>query len=223
MTTSVDQEEVIMQLNMTTFAARPVHYIDQALESLFTTAPRDVDLSVNLILGSEDRSHIRNYLNHPAIRIVPWDSETNPSLRLNCTLNKIRALRHGEEGPAVVCEDDILFIPDWFPMLIDAAHEMGDEEYILSLSVSRPTATEIRPLPGRHLVKRYPNFVLQGAQALYYPTRDLRNKVADYLTTNLKRGCGDDLIGRYARSHAALYATTYQLISHIGAISCFKP
>ncbi len=86
-----------MQINMTTFAARPRHYIDQALESLLMTAPRDANLSISLILGSEDQSHIQKYLNHPAIRIVPWDMETHPQIAgVNCTLNKIRALRHGE-------------------------------------------------------------------------------------------------------------------------------
>src|SRR5580704_7806435 len=138
MPTDTGQREAIMQINMTTFAARPRHYIDQTLESLLMTAPRDANLSISLIMGSEDRSHIQKYLNHPAIQIVPWDMQTHPRLRVNCTLNKIRALRHGEEDPMLICEDDVLFNPDWFETLINAAHEMGREEYILSLSVSRP-------------------------------------------------------------------------------------
>jgi hypothetical protein len=209
-----------MQINMTTFARRERHYIHRTLQSLFETS-EDSDLSVALIIGSEDESHVQEYVNHPAIRIIPWDMESIPNLRWNCTLNKIRALRYGDEDCALICEDDIKFKPGWFSKLCAAANEMGDEEYILTISRALEDGEPVRLLSGKRLVRQYPNFVLMGAQALYYPTKTLRSKVADYLTKNLKGGCGDDLIGRYARSFADLYCTTDQLVTHIGGISCF--
>jgi hypothetical protein len=143
-------------------------------------------------------------------------------LRWNCTLNKIRALRWGDDQPTLICEDDILFPPNWFSAVKLAIGEMGDEEYILSLLAATPELEKARFVAGKRFVKRYPTLVLQGAQALFYPTKALRNKVADYLQKHLKRSNGDDLIGQYARAHAALYATKEVLVENIGFISCFR-
>lgn len=210
-----------MQVNMTTFAGRSRHYIRETLQSLLSSDWRETNLPVNLIMGSADESHIQEYAGHPSIRIVPWDVETNAVLRWNCTLNKIRALRYGDDVPTLICEDDIRFPPNWFAALKEATAEMGDEEYILSLFAAKPALEKARLLTGKRWVKRYPTFVLQGAQALFYPTNALRNKVADFLQENLTRCNGDELIGRYARAHAALYATKDILVENLGYISCF--
>ena len=210
-----------MQINMTTFAGRTRHYIHETLQSLFSSDWQETNLPVNLIMGSADESHLREYASHPSIRIVPWDAETNESLRRNCTLNKIRALRWGDDEATLICEDDILFPPDWFSALKLATAEMGDEEYILSLSAAKPDLEKARLVTGKRWVKRYPRYILQGAQALFYPSKALRNKVADFLQANLSRAQGDELIGRYARAHAALYATKEVLVENIGWISCF--
>ena len=210
-----------MQINMMTFAGRTRHYLHETLRSLFSSDWRETNLPVNLIMGSADESHLREWATHPAVRIVPWNVQTNESLRLNCTLNKIRALRCGEGEPTLVCEDDILFNPDWLSALKLATAEMGDEEYILSLLAAEPELEKARFVVGKRLVKRYPTYILQGAQALFYPTKELRNKVADFLEENLTRSQGDELIGRYARAHSALYATKEILVEHIGGISCF--
>jgi len=210
-----------MQINMTTFAGRSRHYIHETLQSLFSSDWRETNRPVNLIMGSADESHIRKYAGHPSIRIVPWDTETNDVLRFNCTLNKIRALRCGDDGPTLICEDDILFPPNWFSALKLAIAEMGDEEYVLSLFAASPDLEKARLVTGKRLVKRYPTFVLRGAQALFYPTKALRNKVADFLQENLTRSNGDELIGRYARTYAELYATKEVLVENIGGISCF--
>jgi hypothetical protein len=207
-----------MQINMTTFGGRKHHYIHETLQSLFASDWQDTKPPVSLIMGSEDESHVLGYAAHPAVRIVPWDMETDASLRRNCTLNKIRALRHGDDGGMLICEDDILFAPNWFSALRAATAEMGDEEYIMSLSTRRPA----RLVNGKSLVKQYPTFVLNGAQALFYPTKALRNKVADYLQKYFRRGsCGDHLIGRYARAYAELYAMKEPLVENIGQVSCF--
>ena len=210
-----------MQINMTTFAGRTHHYVQQTLQSLFASDWRETNLPVNLIMGSADESHVREYAAHPAIRIVPWDLESNGTLRRNCTLNKIRALRWGDDQPTLICEDDILFPPNWFSTVKQATAEMGDEEYILSLLAATPELETARFVAGKRFVKRYPTFILQGAQALFYPTKALRNKVADFLQKHIARSNGDELIGRYARAHAALYATKEVLVENIGSISCF--
>ena len=210
-----------MQINMITFAGRTRHYIHETLQSLFASDWRETNLPVNLIMGSADESHLREYAGHPLIRIIPWDVETNAILRWNCTLNKIRALRWGDDEPTLICEDDIQFPPNWFSALKQATAEMGDEEYILSLCAAKPHLEKARLLAGKRWVKRYPTYVLQGAQALFYPTKALRNKIADFLQENLTRCNGDELIGRYARAHAALYATKDVLVENVGFISCF--
>jgi len=210
-----------MQINMTTFAGRPRHYIYETLQSLFSSDWGETNLPVNLIMGSADESHLREYRAHPSIRVVPWDVESNDVLRWNCTLNKIRALRYGDDEAALICEDDIRFPPNWFSALKLATAEMGDEEYILSLSAAKPELEKARLVTGKRWVKRYPTFILQGAQALFYPTKALRNKVADFLQEHLTRSNGDELIGRYARAHSALYATKEVLVEHVGWISCF--
>ncbi len=210
-----------MHINMTTFAGRPRHYVHQTLESLFASDWRETNLPVNLIMGSADESHVREYAAHPSVRIVPWDMGSSEILRWNCTLNKIRALRWGADQPTLICEDDILFPPNWFSAVKLAIAEMGDEEYILSLLAATPELERARFVAGKRFVKRYPTFVLQGAQALFYPTKALRNKVADFLEEHLTRSNGDELIGRYARAHAALYATKDVLVENIGSTSCF--
>ena len=123
--------------------------------------------------------------------------------------------------PTLICEDDIRFPANWFSALKLATAEMGDEEYILSLFAAKPDLEKSRLVTGKRWVKRYPTFVLQGAQALFYPTKALRNQVADFLQENLTRSNGDELIGRYARAHAALYATKEVLVENIGFVSCF--
>src|SRR5215470_13553318 len=208
-----------MQINMTTFAGRRCHYIHETLQSLFASDWRETNLPVNLIMGSADESHVREYTAHPSVRIVPWDAETNHILRWNCTLNKIRALRYGADTVTLICEDDILFSPNWLSALKLATAEMDDEEYILSLFAAEAELENARLVAGKRRVKRYPTFFLQGSQALFYPTQTLRNKVADFLQENLTRGNGDELIGKYARAHAELYATKEILVDNIGLIS----
>jgi len=210
-----------VQIHMTTYAARSRHYIRETLQSLHASDWRQTGRPVNLIMGSADASHVLEYTAAPSVRIVPWDGPDNEILRWNCTLNKIRALRYGDDEPTLICEDDIRFLPDWLSTLKQATAEMGDAEYILSLSAAKPDLAKARFVAGKQWVKRYPTFVLQGAQALYYPSKALREKVADYLQANLTQSNGDDLIGRYARSYAALYATRDVLVEHVGFISCF--
>jgi hypothetical protein len=210
-----------MQINITTFAARKRHYIHETLHSLFESDWRGAHIPVNLIVGSEDESHVREYAAHPSIQIVPWDVPTWPTLRSNCTLNKIRALQFGDDDETLICEDDVLFLPNWLSSLTLARTELGNEEYVLSLFAAQPLLENAGFLPGKNCVKRYPTKVLQGAQALFYPSKAMREKVAEFLKVYLRRAAGDELIGMYARKYAALYATREALVTHIGAISCF--
>jgi len=211
-----------MQINMTTFAGRMEHYLQRTLDSLFSSDWTDTNHTINLMLGSDDHSHVQQYATHSNIRIVPWDMETDNNPRQNCSLNAIRALRYGEDGGTLICEDDILFSKNWCSELIAATAEISDEEYIISLFLFWPEFEKARFVKGKRLVKHYPRYHLVGAQALFYPTKSLRLKIAEYLHQNLRHGCSDEIIGRYARSFAALYCTTQPLVEHIGLISCFK-
>ena len=209
-----------MQINMTTFAARKTHYIDESLQTLFASEWASTGATLNLILGSEDDSHVRRYADHPLVRLVPWDAETNPSLRLNCTLNKIRALRWGDDESTLIVEDDVAFPRGWLARLERARAELTGQ-YVLSLFAAVDLLETANLVEGKQWIKEYPTPALQGAQALYYPSRAMRAEVAAYLAANLRQGCGDDLIGRCAKASAALYATRDPLIENIGAISCF--
>lgn len=210
-----------MQINMTTFAVRKKHYIHDTLKSLFDSDWVDSGGTLNLMLGSEDDSHVRQYADHPSIRIVPWDVETNPSLRQNCTLNKIRALRYGEEEVMLFCEDDIHFECDWLTLLREAMAELPEPRYVLSLFAARHLLAKSSFIDGKTWIKEYPTSALQGAQGVLFPSRAVRLEASNFLKKNIARGCGDDLMGRYARQYAALYATREPLVNHVGAVSCF--
>ena len=210
-----------MQINMTTFAGRSRHYIHDSLQSLLASDWAETQALLNLIVGSEDESHVQQYAGHPSIRIIPWDAEPLESMRLNCTLNKIRALRCGDDNTTLTCEDDVRFPPHWFAALQQAAAELAGEKYILSLFAARDLLAKAPLVAGKLWIKQYPTETLQGAQALFYPTKSLRDGAVDYLRENLRKGCGDDLIGRYARAEAALYATKDPLVRNIGQVSCF--
>jgi hypothetical protein len=210
-----------VQINMTTFAGRKQHYIHETLQSLFSSDWAETEQPVNLIMGSEDQSHLGEYAEHPSVRIVPWDLETDPVMRRNCTVNKIRALRWGDDDATLICEDDVLFLPNWLESLQRATAEMRTEDYILSLFAAKPELDQACLMEGKQWVKQYPTPVLQGAQAIFYPTKAIRHRVAAFLATHIARACGDDLIGRYARAHATLCVTKVVLVEHIGAISCF--
>jgi len=210
-----------MQINMTTFAGRKCHYIHETLQSLFASDWAETNFPINLIVGSEDQSHLREYAAHPSVRIVPWDVEPHPELRRNCTLNKIRALRWGDDDATLICEDDILFLPSWFASLELATAELGTEDYVLSLFAAKPDLEKAPLVKDKRWVKPYPTLILQGAQAIFYPTKAIRTQVGFYLRDNIDRACGDHLIGKYARAYAALYVTREVLVEHIGGVSCF--
>lgn len=210
-----------MQVNITTFAARKELYVGQTIESLLESDWGELGAPVNLILGSEDDSHVRRYAGHSQVHLVPWDEKTNPSLRLNCTLNKIRALKYGEDETTVICEDDVRFPFDWFASLQAAAAELEGEEYVLSLFTAPDLLEKAEPVAGKSLVRQYPIETLQGAQAIFYPQKSVREQVALFLRRNFTQGCGDDLIGRWARRYSNLYATRDPLVDNIGQVSCF--
>jgi hypothetical protein len=110
---------------------------------------------------------------------------------------------------------------DWLSVLREAVAELGDQPYVLSLFAA-PEHLQREPLlEGKRWIKRYPGEVLQGAQALFYPSRAIRLEAAAYLSRNLRRACGDELLGRYALSSNALYATREVIIDHVGQVSSF--
>jgi hypothetical protein len=204
-----------MIINMTTISKRKVHYIDQTLESLFCSDGRD--LPVNLIVGSFDSSHVEQYEN--VATIVRWDQaaqwssrEGNP--RHNCNLNAIRALKHGDDDYCVTCEDDIVFAKDWYHALLGTIAEIESRDFVLNLGQKSDQTWRKRYAVHTQLY-------LCGAQAIFYPNKVLRSRIATYLEENMRAGMNDHLVGQYAKRFAALYNTTPPLVGHIGKVSSF--
>jgi len=204
-----------MIINMTTVASRPKHYIDRTLNSLFESDGRDVPL--NLILGSSDTSHVDQY--RDVANVVVWDAEAESqarpgNLRRNCNVNAIRALMYGDDDDCLCCEDDIIFAPDWLSQLKLTVAEIDRANYVLNLGQRGD------PSPGKRYAPHTETY-LCGAQAIFYPSKRLRNAVAKYVRENMGGGTNDLLIGMFAKRFAALYNTTTLLIDHIGQVSCF--
>ena len=204
-----------MIINMTTFAVRTKHYIDETLESLFQSDGRDIP--VNLIVGSSDTSHIEKYRGR--LNIVPWDEVAEAQaiedrLRHNCNLNAIRSLRYGDDEQCLCCEDDIVFEPDWFHRLMQIVDEIEGSNYILNLAHGTKG-----PINQRYQIDsdRY----LCGAQGLFYPSKRFRSAAANYIAHNMTGGTNDSLVGKYAKRYGALYNATPPLIGHIGDVSTF--
>ena len=206
-----------MIVNMTTIASRQEHYIDRTLESLSRSDGRDIP--VNLILGSHDTSHVERYKH--VVNIVPWDRDAESRaregrMRHNCNVNALRALKYGMDDHCLCCEDDILFEKDWLSQLMLTIAEIPGNEYALNLGHRRDQT------PGkRYAIHTRPQ--LCGAQAIFYPTKPFRNRVAEYLEHNITKSTNDHLVGKYTKQHAALYSTNPVLVEHIGAVSCFHP
>jgi hypothetical protein len=200
---------------MTTIATRQTHYVDQTLESL--SRSDGCDVPVNLILGSADTSHVERY--RGVVNIVPWDEEAQSRFRedrprYNCSLNAVRALRCGASERCLCCEDDVRFEENWLSHLHLTIEQMPDPEYVLNLCLDGDPSPDKRYSAD---TRRY----LVGAQALFYPTKALRSRVADFVEANMRRGMNDNLIGEYAKQHCALYRTNPKLAHHIGQVSSF--
>lgn len=205
-----------MIINMTTIAVRTKHYIDRTLESLFASDGRH--FPVNLILGSRDSSHVEKY--RGTLNIVTWDEASEARarpgrMRYNCNLNALRALRYGDDENCLCCEDDVRFKEDWYSQLLLTIEQIGHRDFVLNLGQGCDQSPD----------KRYAvhtRSTLVGAQAIFYPTKELRTAVADYLEENILSGMNDNLVGRYAKKYSALYNTTPMLVDHIGQVSSFS-
>jgi len=204
-----------MIINMTTIAVRQKMYIDRTLESLLRSD--GAHLPVNLILGSSDTSHVEKYRGR--FNIVVWDADAEAQaragrMRHNCNVNAIRSLRYGDDEYCLCCEDDINFVENWYTQLRLTIAEIEDEDYVLNLGHGHDQSPD----------KRYATHTQQhlcGAQGIFYPSKALRDVVATYLEANIYASTNDDLVGMYAKQHAALYNTTPPLVHHIGQTSSF--
>src|SRR5215468_5062781 len=206
-----------MIINMTTIASRKTHYIHETLESLRQSDGRHIP--INLIIGSFDTSHIDRYL--ATLNVVPWDEEAvalgGGRARRNCSVNAIRSLKYGPDDHCLCCEDDVTFEKDWFSQLMLTVADIDGDEYVLHLGQRCNTSPR-----QRYAIHARDN--LCGAQAIFYPTKAMRNRVAEHVENTVRRGAGgtnDFLIGQYAKRYAALYNTIPVLAHHIGAVSTF--
>ena len=204
-----------MIINMTTLAGRKTPYIDQTLESLFQSDGRGIAL--NLTVGSFDLSGVEKY--RQRANVVAWDWEAQEqtkgtSMRRHCTINAVRAIEYGDDDHCLCCEDDIVFDKSWFKQLMLTVAEIERKEYVLNLG------QQCSQSPGkRYAIHERPNLV--GAQGIFYPSKEVRKAVAEYIRRHLTKGTNDHLIGKYARQHSVMYDTTPILVEHIGQVSCF--
>ncbi len=200
---------------MTTLAGRKTPYLDQTLESLFHSDGRD--LALNLIVGSFDLSGVEKYRQRANIVAWDWDAQAQTegtTMRRRCTINAVRALNYGEDDHCLCCEDDILFDQTWFNQLMLTVAEIERKDYVLNLGQNCGQSPD-----KRYAIHERRNLV--GAQAIFYPSKEVRKAVAEYVRQNLTKGTNDHLIGKYANRHSALYNTTPVLVEHIGEVSCF--
>lgn len=202
-----------MIVNMITIASRRTNYLDRTLDSFFASDGKD--LRLNIIVGSSDTSHVEKYRN--MANIVPWDeaseSQSKPGNKhLGCTLNTLRALRYGTDDYCLTCEDDILFSKDWFGQLMATIAEIERPQYILNLGQGGD-----QPVTGRYW--EHSNSYLCGSQGIFYPSKPLRQRVAEFVRYNINGGTVDNLVGQYGKRYAALYNTYPMLVSHIGQVS----
>jgi hypothetical protein len=138
-----------MQINMTTFAVRKQHYIHETIDSLFASDWAAEKAQLHLIMGSEDESHVQQYASHPSIRIVPWDGETQKTLRRNCTENKVRARATETTRRVIICEDDTSASQPTFASL-KWRRRAGGENYVPACSPRRHLDT-VRVRRGQEL------------------------------------------------------------------------
>jgi hypothetical protein len=205
-----------MIINMVTFAARDVHYIDRTLEFLAESDGRDIP--INLILGSYDTSHVDKY--RGKVNLVLWNESAEGDsipgdLRRSCSINAIRSMRYGDDDYCLCCEDDVGFKPDWYSQLKLTIEEIEEQEYILGLSqaTDEPTDKRYAPHTRVHLV---------GAQAIFYVGKKLRHAVARFVHENMRRGMNDNLVGEYGKKYSHLYNTVPTLAWHAGQVSSFS-
>src|SRR3989442_15155521 len=92
--------------------------------------------------------------------------------------------------------------------------EIDRQEYVLNLG---PRGDQ--PPGKRYATHTQPGLI--GAQGIFYPSKRIRNAVANYLQENIAASTNDDLVGKFAKRFVALYNTTPVLIEHIGQVSCF--
>ena len=196
-----------MIINMLTTARRPLLYVHRMITSLVASNWQG---QVNFIAGSEDNDYLVRYFPNPNYTLVPW---TGPlfSQRENCSLNHLRALKYGD-GPCLIVEDDLLFLPGWYELLMGAVAKIPPRDFVLDADKGNRKLL----IPNRIYPKN-----LQGAQALYYSTGEVRSRCADYFEKNRKRACADNVIGFFAVNEAELWQANSPIVQHIGQVSTF--
>src|SRR6185436_973270 len=107
-----------------------------------------------------------------------------------------------------------IFDPNWFSQLMLTVAEIDRRDYVLNLGQGGDRS------PGKRYATHTGRY-LCGAQGIFYPSKRLRNAVAQYIQENIAASMNDYLIGKFAKRFAALYNTTPTLIGHIGQVSCF--
>ena len=204
-----------MQINITTIARRP-QYLATTLKNLLGSDWKDQRCPVNIVLGSDDSSHVpKEYLADPTFTVVPWKMTSTGKPRQDCSLTHVSALRYGD-GPTVILEDDVCFTQDWMASLL-RTHQSHPTGRLRSL-----------PQPGS-LQGRGPWRLFRESEHIPVD-RGAGNFLLDQ---GSERGGGGPRDGknheemhgppdwRDRRPRFKLFLTGEVLIRHIGQCSCF--
>jgi hypothetical protein len=184
-----------MIINIVTTDRRKTIYLPQMMASLV------YDGGLNFIAGGP----VTDYLTQYGRPILLWTDKLSCP-RIDCTKNHIRAIGYGD-GPVLVCEDDIVFLPGWLEKLNALIAKIKEPDYIIDIAKTsgREEPRKVGPL--------------LGAQALYYSSTAIRSKVVNYLKMAPENNCCDFLIGRCVGEH---YIAQLPMVKHIGAESTFN-
>ena len=197
-----------MDINIVTTSRRSYIYIYEMMDSLFKS---DFSGNVTLIVGCNDDSYLDRYKNVPRISLIPWN-EQHVDSRYDCKVNHHHALIHGE-GPILICEDDIVFEPNWESTLSRIINQIPDIDYALNIGCDNP----IKDSPS---ITKKNNLI--GMQGIYYNAKKVRDAIAlDMRKRGTVSGCSDLLAGKIIINQFKLWEANAKLISHIGRSSTF--
>jgi hypothetical protein len=214
-TTQLLVVHTVCNLHVITTARRDVLYIHEMMDSLFASK---FDGPITFLAGCADESYLDRYRTLPQVTIVSWNIEHHQSVRkhmcarIDCKHNQERAILWNNNGPMLLCEDDVVFDLDWQQKLESNINFITDKDYILDIAKGSIYCKNQPPvLKGSNL---------QGAQGVYFSSQLVRNKIAVDLAAR-SDGCSDVIIGKIALENFKFWTSQEHIVRHIGNVSTF--
>ena len=207
-------------------------YIYQTISSLFDAEP--FARNISFVIDSDNKNYLREhadaydcyYLNESEA-----DELDGYPLTARCCNTCWRALKMdcSEYRGLLVCEDDIIFRPDFLTYLEQSIDEFESSyttctrefpPYMMSLHSKFDIAKEDKRRPGQYYLIT-PAHKFYGMHAIYY-SQSIITTVRDYMWEFgvLKQKLPADLLlGKLGYKMQSMYNTAYDLVEHIGRVS----